>query len=87
MPEPALVDWDAPAAVMLWSEAKAVGFEPGDTLLKGTLADAILYVLDLPKDTREQAEIVVSHDGGTRNSWLTLTDIEALAVRPDYPYW
>jgi hypothetical protein len=87
MPEPALVDWNAPAAVMLWSEAKAVGFEPGGTLWKGTLADAVLYVLDLPNCTREQAEIVVSHDGGTRNSWLTLPDIEALAARPDYPRW
>ena len=87
MSEPVLIDWDAPAAVMLWSEGKAVGFEPGAPLWKGTLADAVLYVRDLPRQTREQAEIVVSHEGGTRNSWLTHTDVEALAGRPDYPHW
>ena len=80
-----IVDWNAPAAVMLWSEAKVVGFERGGTLWKGTLADAVLYVMDLLEGTRERAEIVVSHEGGTRNSWLTLADIEALALRPDYP--
>ena len=82
-----IVDWHAPAAVMLWSEAKVVGFERGGTLWNGTLADAVLYVMDLPEDTRQKAEIVISYEGGRQNSWLTAIDIEALARRPDYPHW
>ena len=82
-----IVDWHAPAAVMLWSEAKVVGFERGGTLWQGTLADAVLYVLDLPEHTREKAEVVVSYDHGRQNSWLNCADIEALARRPDYPHW
>ena len=80
-----IVDWHAPAAVMLWSEAKVVGFERGGTLWQGTLADAVLYVLDLPEHKREKAEVIVSHDHRRQNSWLNCADIEALARRPDYP--
>jgi hypothetical protein len=79
------IDWDATAAVMLWAEGKSVGFERGGTLWNGTLAEAVAYVLELPESTRDRAEIVVSYEGGTRNTWFNLADIEALALRPDYP--
>ena len=78
------VDWDAEAAVMLWGEADDLGFEGGGTLWNGSLADAVAQVLGLPEKMRERAQIVVSYEGGTRNTWLNLADIEALALRPDY---
>ena len=79
------VDWGADAAVMLLP-VDSLGSEGGGTFFTGTLADAVLYVLDLPESTRQEAEIVLPHDAGTRNSWLKLADIEALALRPDYPH-
>ena len=79
------VDWDADAAVMLWGEAEDLNFEGGGTLWDGPLANAVAYVLDLPEKTRERAEIVVAHHGGTQNTWFKLAEIEALALRPDYP--
>jgi hypothetical protein len=81
-----VVDWDAPAAVMLWSEAEAVGFARGGTLSNGTLADAVQYFMGLTSDVREKAEVVVSTDGGRQNDWLNVADVEALALRADYPY-
>lgn len=74
------VDWDAAATVHERDDAGSEMYFEFKTLASGTLAEMVRFVCGMPNEDR--ARVVLDSAG---RPTMAVTDIMALAARPDFP--